>query len=258
MNKRYTLDAQGGTYKVQMATATFHVSYSFTAQFVAGAALQALRARQLEGILDADPIHVAEHRSVVVAAIHQAVAAMESDLNAVVEHGPGHHMGSNGIDQQARALLASKAEAIDREPGGVTARWAMIFKLLDRQPGNSPHWRGTKLWQDAGLLVDVRNELVHYRPTLGGATPRRPNLARELLRKKMTTPPFNSKVNNDFPIRILSADLADWCVVVASSVIDASADALEVATSPLDGHRRSEADLARVMPPRGAQWKPKS
>ena len=67
------------------------VRYSFTNQFLRGAALFARRAREIE---EGGPSTVAEslqteHRACVVAAVMQAVAALEAEIWEITSHGPG-------------------------------------------------------------------------------------------------------------------------------------------------------------------------
>jgi len=95
------------------------------------------------------------HFGYVGGAIMQATAALESEIWEVMVYGPGHHLGSNGIDMAARDLLAPLAEMIDGE--SVLDRYRLVLHLLNKQPLG----RGRQPWQDAELVVRLGNELVH-------------------------------------------------------------------------------------------------
>src|SRR5467141_1972700 len=93
------------------------VRYSFTAQFFCGAAIFAQCAHAIEAITDLsiNEESKAEHRAYVVGAIVQSAAALESEISEVVMYGPGHHLGSNGVDVSARDFISPMANVIDRE-----------------------------------------------------------------------------------------------------------------------------------------------
>src|SRR5262245_7012714 len=95
--------------------ATLDSRYSFTAQFLRGAGIFAKRAREIEstsGSPAAEEI-TSEHRALVVAAIMQSSAALEAEISEVADYGPGHHLGSNGLDASTGDSLYPLAEFID-------------------------------------------------------------------------------------------------------------------------------------------------
>ena len=110
-------------------TATLQTRYNFTGQYVGGAALLARRARQIEDTDEPSRLEQAEHKAKVVGAVQQSVAAVEAELNAVAQYGPGHQLGSIGIDHEAREYLEPLAPLIDRASGPLE-RWANVLHLL--------------------------------------------------------------------------------------------------------------------------------
>ena len=93
-------------------TADLDSRYSFTAQFLRAAAFFSSRASDLELKAEDSPDdHVLmQHRGYIVSTVFQSVAALEADCFEVVEHGPGHHLGSNLNDLVARDFLRPLAE----------------------------------------------------------------------------------------------------------------------------------------------------
>jgi hypothetical protein len=127
------------------------------------AALQARSAAELESkpaVTVSEDDRVA-HRGYVVGAIMQATASLECEICEVMVYGPGHHLESNGIDSEARNFLVPVADVIDGE--SVLERYQIVLHLLEKNCLN----RGEQPWQDAALVVRLRNELVDYKSRWG-------------------------------------------------------------------------------------------
>ncbi len=143
------------------------------------------------------------HRGLVVGAIMQATAALEGEIWEVMVYGPGHHLGSNGIDTEAQAFLAPLTETIDGE--SVLDRYRSVLHLLRKAPLNS----GEQPWQDTAMVVRLRNELVHYKSRWGQDLDRS-KLFRALQVETEPKPPFIPESMHFFPYRCLSAACATW------------------------------------------------
>jgi hypothetical protein len=182
------------------------VRSSLTAQFLMAAAIQARAARGIEfagltgAVTEEDEV---AHRGYVIGAIMQGTAALEAEIWEVKVYGPGHHLGSNGIDFQALDLLAPLADVIDGEK--VLDRYRLVLHLLKKEPLDP----GGQPWQDAALVVRLRNELVHYKSRWGEEL-ERSALIRALQSKKHPKPPFIADAANFFPHACLGATCATW------------------------------------------------
>ena len=183
------------------------VRYSFTAQFVRGGATFAKYAHEIEdtSFNSSDEASVAEHRSFVVSTVIQCAAALESEAAEILLHGPGHHLGSNGIDVPARDFLKPLADVIDDEP--TLHRYELILHLLRRPSLDS----GGNPFQSADLLIKLRNELLHYKSKWQAEMERQKLFAR-LKQLRFQKPPFVTEDTTFFPHKCLSASLASWCV----------------------------------------------
>jgi len=210
---KLTLNAGGS---VSMAgTLTADVRTSMTGHLLRGASLQArsaagIEARSVDEITEDDQ---AMHRSLVVGAIMQATAALECEIWEVMAFGPGHHLVSNGIDADALAFLAPIADQIDGQ--SVLERYRMVLHLL-RKPALSSN---EQPWQDAALVVKLRNELVHYKSRWGQDL-ERSKLLRALPAKTGDKPPFVPDGTNYFPYRCLSAACAAWATRSCFALLD--------------------------------------
>lgn len=243
MATHHRMKADTGRFHLQTGAVTAKVRYSFTAQFVGGAVLLARRAQQIEGMAKPDGLMRAEHRASVVAAIMQASASLEAELAEVLQYGPGHQLGSKGIDKDALKFLQLIGDAIDRYPG-VIERWELLLHVL-RRPAME---KGKRPCQEARLLVGLRNELVHYRSNWEGTTTKRALLG-GLRAKRFARPPFVEGNANDFPHTILGAECAMWACRTAAHFLDEVCAKLGV-PSVLDPWRSPGADLAAVIPAR--------
>src|SRR4051812_29616230 len=196
--------------------------YSFTTQFIAGSLLLVRRAVEIEALPTPTDLEKAEHRSIVIAAIMQSSAALETELSEIVLYGPGCHLGSNGTDHDAQRFLEPLEPLIDKQ-AGVLNRWQTIMHLLGKgrfDPGAQP-------FQDADLLVSLRNELVHHKSQWGGALSKK-TLVGRLMQKGFSVPPWALAGHNDFPYRILVAECAIWAATAATNFLDAAYQRLGV------------------------------
>jgi hypothetical protein len=210
------------------ARATADTRYSFTAQFLCSSAIFARRCAEIERA-DPDEQTRTEHLGLVTAAIMQCTAAVEAESAELTIHGPGHHLGSNGIDKRGRDILVPLAKLIDRQE--VMERYTTILHLLGKRPLSS----GNKPSQYMAILVKVRNELVHYK-SQWGEDMKRKDLFKALQQLQLSKPPFVSPYTNFFPHQFMSAACAAWSVRTAVTFLDAVYERLEI-ISPLDPYR---------------------
>jgi hypothetical protein len=196
------------------ATAKLDVRYSFTSQFLVGSAMFAQRAREIED--DSQTISEENrtlHRALVVSAIIQSVAALEAEISEVVIHGPGHHLGSNGIDKDARDfLMPLKDVLLDRSR--TLECYERILHLL-RKPVD----KGTEPFQSATTLVHLRNGLIHYKSRWGKDLESE-DLIKALRILNFKAPPFVQASQNFFPHHVLCSSCASWAVTTAKKFID--------------------------------------
>jgi hypothetical protein len=224
---------------------TADTRYSFTAQFLRGGAIFAHRAHEIEATPD-DSVSEelkSEHRATVVGAITQAAAALEAEIWEVLNHGPGHHLGSNGVDALARDFLLPLADVIDAER--TLRRYELVLHLLRKPTFN----RGAYPYQETDLLIKLRNELIHYKSKWAEQMDREKFFSR-LEQLGFDKPAFMSPYTNFFPHRCLSASLASWSVTIGAAFINSFYDKLAIA-SPL----AANAQYLAVPPPRKKESK---
>jgi len=116
------------------------------------------------------------------------------------------------IDVGAAALLGPMAETIDGGP--VLHRYALVLHLLQRPALD----KGAQRWQDADLVVKLRNEIVHYKSAWASDLERR-KFVQQLRAKRLGEPPFEP--SDVFPRADLSAACGLWAVTSCAAFLDA-------------------------------------
>jgi hypothetical protein len=214
-------------------TAKIDARYFFAPQFLMAAAFFSKQAADLElqyarGERSNEEL-VEQHRAFVVGSVMQACSALEAEISTVLLDGPGHQLGSNGIDHQAARFLRPVAAVFDKLP--TLARYSMTLHLLGKRPLD----KDGQGYEMADLLVKLRNELVHYKAQWGIARDG-PKLVKRLEHLGHPAPPYLTGDNHPFPLRYLSTATAAWATSSALALIDEFYRCLEVA-NPFDAHR---------------------
>jgi hypothetical protein len=151
-----------------------------------------------------------EHRSLAVASILASVAFLEASVNelfASASHDNLELAGGQGqLTAPQRVVLTAAAEMI--EGNRLLDRFQLALLLLGHgtfEPGRQPY-------QDAQLLVHLRNELVHYKPQFraGAGAPTSEGWLRGLESKLTSTNPFTGTGNPFFPDRCLGHGCTVW------------------------------------------------
>jgi hypothetical protein len=198
--------------------------YNFTHQYLSAAKDFAANAETIERRHSVRPPSakaLSKHIAAVTSTVFHAVAAIEAEVWTVTNHGPGHHLGSNGVDQVAVARLKPVIHLLDRE--SLPEKCNVVLDLL----GKAPISKGSAAFQDARLLIRLRNELIHYKSQWDHEVDQR-TLVRGLVAKRFSIPPFRRDASPIFPKQILGADCAKWASATAPKFLNIFYDHLGV------------------------------
>jgi hypothetical protein len=217
--------------------------YHFTRQFLASAFDAAAWARRIEyryGTAEPPPHVQVRHLGAVTSAVLHSVAALESDVWSLLHHGPGHQLGSNGIDKDALAKLQPLAETLESED--VLSRFNLVLHIsrgtmLDR---------GAQPYQAASLLVRLRNELVHYK-SKWGVEHEQFKLLRSLEQLGLAPPPFRASASLFFPQRLLGAECALWAAQSSEAFFEGYYRALNVPNPVADIEKKMAGRVGRAV-----------
>lgn len=190
--------------------------YTFTTQFLEGASIFIKRAKHIEDNfreLLSDDIRT-EHRALVATSIMQCSAALETEAHEICTYGPGSHLGSDGTDDQAHQILAPLADFIEKQ--STLERYEIILQILQKKSIERSETR----YQNAKLLVGLRNEITHYKSVWTEEIDRN-KLFKGLEGLRLSPPTFSSPDQNFFPHRCLGAACGAWAIKTAVEFLDA-------------------------------------
>lgn len=191
------------------------IRFCFPVTFIHGAAKSASLAREIESAgADVSEVDGLNHRGFVVGAIIQAAAAMEAEIAEICLHGPAKTRNGDEFSEATKTKLLGLANMIDRQP--TLDRYQIVLSLLELERFK----KGAAPYQHADLLVQLRNEVVHYKSRWGGKMKNR-DLPKSLEQLGHPRPPHISDTQPFFPLRCLSASCAEWSVQTATEFINA-------------------------------------
>ncbi len=206
--------------------------YNFTINFLVGATTFANKALEIDiKGNNATEEERLQHKAYVAGSIMQSVAALESEVWSLLNHGPGHHLGSNGLDKKAQEILSIVADSFEKEQ--VITKYNLILQLIKAKKLDL----GKQPMQDLKLLIGLRNEITHFKSILTDELDRK-NLFKALSKLDPKPPSFYPESGmNFFPHICLNHRRAKWAVLTAVNFIDYYYIELGIA-SPIDDQNR--------------------
>lgn len=145
-----------------------------------------------------------EHRAAAVAGITSCVAFLEASINELYASAAHPNLQVGGqLRDVHRAALVETGEMLSRN--ALLDRFQLTLHLL----GSVPFDTGAEPFQDARLVVQLRNELVHYAPRWRTTGDER-RFERALHSKNFTINPFTGEGNPFFPDKALGYGCAEW------------------------------------------------
>ncbi len=160
-----------------------------------------------------------EHRAYVTNSIFSAVAFLEAAINELYQDAADDHESYiYALDPDSKRLMSDFwqfTEGQNRTFLGMIQKYQLALTFLRKplfEKGQSPY-------QDASLVVKVRNELVHYRPELLGGEAEH-KLARQLRDKFRINKLMAESGNPWFPDKCLGYGCAQWAVESITTFAD--------------------------------------
>jgi hypothetical protein len=159
--------------------------------------------------------HRRRYRSFVIPAITSAAAFLDT---AIAEFLSDVHDGHEDLPNENPALVAALARMVEWRIGRrlqltPLEKYDFVLSHFQKEPFN----KGAAPYQDAKLVVDLRNALVHYDPEwLMLREEPAPQAEQERLERalhgKFELSPFDPLDYPFFPERCISAACAEWAV----------------------------------------------
>jgi hypothetical protein len=152
-----------------------------------------------------------KHRAYVTNSVFSAVSFLEAAINELFQDvADAHESYVAGLDSDSKRIMSefwNFTEGRNRSAFSLLDKYQMALTFL-RKPQFEP---GQPPYQDASLVVRLRNELVHYKPrSLGGDAEH--TLARQLGGKFADNALMAGSGNPWFPDKCLGHGCADWSV----------------------------------------------
>ena len=160
-----------------------------------------------------------QHRVYVIGAVMLAVGSLEGTINELLgdaaEH-PGGRAAQLPDGVRERLSCASTLDSVDR--AAVLDKYQVAL-LVAGKSGFDP---GQQPYQDAALLVRLRNALVHYRPewTVTIGWEKEVEKLEKQLRGKFQVNPLTGAGNPFFPDRCLGSGCAKWSATTAATYLN--------------------------------------
>ena len=155
-----------------------------------------------------------ELRAYVTNAVLSAVAFLEASINEVYDDVADEHPGYvDLLPPETKRLLAGLWDRVERWPILDKYRAALLCSGIDTFD------KGQQPYQDAKLLIDLRNQLIHARPKTQN-TGDVDDLCKRLMTRFKPSRLMINAANPYFPDHCLGAGCAGWAVVSAQAFAD--------------------------------------
>jgi hypothetical protein len=150
-----------------------------------------------------------EHRAYVMNSILSSVAFLEAAINELYQDAYDNH--TSYIENIDKELISNLADIwkITEVNKGSAIKLLPKYQIALIIAGKEKFEEGKNPYQDASLVIDLRNFLTHYKPrTIGEDT--NVKLTDKLRGKFQKCKMFEESGNPDFPDKILGKGCAEW------------------------------------------------
>jgi hypothetical protein len=158
------------------------------------------------------------HRAYVTNSVLSAVAFLEAAINEVFDDVTDNHGYMGALTDECARLLAGLWSG---DNGGTVERWPILdkYQVALHCSGREAFSRGSPPYQDAKLLVDLRNELTHARPKTR-VSGEMDKLSKALEGRFKPNGLMENSGNPYFPDHCLGVGCANWGVKTARAFAD--------------------------------------
>jgi hypothetical protein len=155
-----------------------------------------------------------EHRGLIVASVVSAVCFLEAHINELFIETTNtvRDPRTTAAERRAAAMWTLEIPRTAKYP--ILRKYEVALALFDKLP----FARDAQPYQDANLLVKLRNTLVHAEIKYGRISEPDP---RDALQGKFELNPFPRETEDFFPHRCLGYGCAKWAVQTATAFADA-------------------------------------
>jgi hypothetical protein len=167
-----------------------------------------------------------QHRAYVTGSVFSAVSFLEGQINELFTDAADdkrdfiHKLGDRVVLLGAMWNLDVPRTA----SYSILEKYEIALALAEREPLD----RGALVYQDARLLIRLRNMLIHYEPMSSTSTAKTSRDEEERFRGKFSPNPLTGSKTPFFPERCLGHGCAKWAVESSVRFVDHCCSRLEV------------------------------
>lgn len=159
------------------------------------------------------------HRAFVINAILSSAAFAEAAINEIYQDAAdGHASYTKDLDEAAVAILAdywNMTEVKGKSHVSTLDKYQLALRFLGHEPLDA----STQPYQDANLVMKLRNTLVHYKPE--SISPgEKHRLSQQLQGKFDSNRLFEGSGNPFFPDHCLGFGCATWAITSVTGLAD--------------------------------------
>ena len=164
-----------------------------------------------------------EHAAYVKAAIFSAVAFLEATINELFSD--AGHVPSKKVPKTKKDRLQLMANIWGLEHFQRHASTLSKYQVALNLAGKKEFEKGKSPYQDAALVVELRNALTHFKPgwfvadVSSDPVYMTEHELEKKLRGKFSTNPFTGRYNPFFPDKCLSAGCAAWALETSHELV---------------------------------------
>ena len=173
-------------------------------------------AKQIEDEHQGSPTFNVEHRAYVTSCIFSSVAFMEAAINEVFGDANDKHMSYiDNLGAQATKSMAAFWKKSHRKA-------SILYKYMVAldHVGQKRFDKGKRPYQEARLLIDLRNVLVHYKPKSLGSKGKQHKFEGNLKTRFATNQLMAGADNPFFPDKCLGYGCCEWAIRSSEAFTD--------------------------------------
>jgi hypothetical protein len=202
------------TVAISGGNASLSRSHALLGGLFTSASFFAAESRKMENLDDATEDDKQRHRAFVLGAVTCSALSLEAYIN---EFYIDCTEGSSNLPEKFRGDSVLQSHWIVLEQ--VREKTLVKFEAAVTRCAGKPYDKSRAPYQDAVLLIDLRNFIVHYKSERDTELNKHAKLERQLTGK---FPECSMYAANAlwFPHRCLSAGCAEWSVKTAEALVD--------------------------------------
>ncbi len=182
-------------------------------------------ARGIENKHEGRPHFYIEHRVYVVNSLLSATAFLEAAINELFQDAHDRHLAYiEHLDEEVVSDLADFWNKTDFGYGNATLQKYEVALSIGKK---DPFVKGKNPYQDANLVIKIRNFLTHYKPkNVGGDEIH--DLQKSIIGKFPETKTMSGSGNPYFPDKALGYGCTEWALRSVRSFADSFFDKMQI------------------------------